>query len=252
MTLLDQLKYSKRIHFSFLLTLLFSSHLAGQGYWTALDYAAPDPNGGVMILLSDGTVMCKSSSGSDAYGDVWNILTPDYDGTYQGATWTTATPMHKTRLYFSSKILKDGRLYVAGGEYGTGASNAEVYNPLTNTWTMTAAPPLGTYFYDANSQMLPNGKVLQGVVYSTTPGYKGVYIYNPAHEICLVQFESNEHTEYIFSMTDNTGRVIKTSKGMATNGKNQLPVTLNGLAAGLYNLSIQTASGSKTFKLVVQ
>src|SRR5262249_27116795 len=153
--------------------------LSAQGYWTSLDYESPDPNGGVMFLLSNGTVMCKSSSGSDAYGEIWNLLTPDYDGTYQGGTWTTPSSMNFTRLYFSTKMLKDGRMYVAGGEYGTGASNAEVYNPVTDTWTMTANPPLGTFFYDANSQLLPDGKVLQAVVYSSTYGYNGVYIYNP-------------------------------------------------------------------------
>jgi hypothetical protein len=166
------------ICFIFFLAVGYQAY--GQGYWTSLSYEAPDPNGGVMVLLSDGRVMCKTFTGADEYGDTWNILTPDYDGTYAGGTWTTATPMHRTRLYCSSRLLQDGRLYVAGGEYGTGAGNAEVYNPLTDTWTMTANPPIGTYFYDANSELLPDGRVLQAVVYSTIYGYTGNYIYDPA------------------------------------------------------------------------
>ena len=176
---LPSLTYIFRFVFFLLMSISFSKATAQN--WTPLDYLAPDPNGGVMVLLSNGTVLCKTSSGGgDGIGDTWNILTPDFDGTYRGGTWTTATPMHNTRLYFSSRLLKDGRLYVAGGEYGTGASKGEVYNPQTDTWTPISNPPSGTYFYDANSELLPDGRVLQDIVYSTIHGYLGVLIYNPA------------------------------------------------------------------------
>jgi hypothetical protein len=112
-----------------------------------------------MLLLTDGTVMCKSfSGGADAYGNVWNKLTPDRSGSYVNGVWSVLAPMTDTRLYFSSQVLKDGRVFVAGGEYGTGASKGETYDPLTNTWTPAPAP--GATITDANSQLLPDGRVL--------------------------------------------------------------------------------------------
>jgi hypothetical protein len=130
-----------------------------------------------MLLLPDGTVMAKSfAGGADGYGNAWNRLTPDIHGSYMNGTWSTLPPMADTRLYFSSQVLKDGRVYVAGGEYGTGGSLGEVYNPLDSTWTST--PPPGQRVSDANSEILPDGRVLQALVSSTLTH---TLIYNPAN-----------------------------------------------------------------------
>src|SRR4051794_17633945 len=132
---------------SLLFVILFfcsNGRMYAQGTWTPLTHLAPDFNGGVMILLSDGTVMAKTfSGGGDGYGNVWDKLTPDSHGSYANGTWSQSiAPMHNTRLYFSSQVLKDGRVYVAGGEYGTGGALGEVYDPLANIWT-NAPPPSG-------------------------------------------------------------------------------------------------------------
>jgi autotransporter-associated beta strand protein len=125
-----------------------------------------------MLLLSDGTVMAADANTSDA----WYRLTPDIHGSYAKGTWTTLQPMAYTRLYFSSQVLRDGRVFVAGGEYGTGAGTAEVYDPVSNTWT--EAPPSGQSFLDSISETLPNGDVLIAPV---TPATSGTTIlYNPS------------------------------------------------------------------------
>jgi hypothetical protein len=145
------------------------------GTWTLLSNTPPHANGGGMILLSDGTVLCKTfSGGADGYGNIYDKLTPDANGSYANGTWSSIAPMINTRLYYSSQVLMDGRLYVAGGEYGTGLSAGEVYNPLTNTWTLTPAP--GGSVSDANSEMLPDGRVLQALVTGSLTGTK---IYDP-------------------------------------------------------------------------
>ncbi len=157
---------------------MFSTHLNAQGTWTKITAAAPDPNFGVMLLLSDGTVMAKSSAGStDGYGKIWDRLTPDSHGSYVNGTWskTSIAPMINSRLYFSSQVLQDGRVYVAGGEYGSGNSKAETYDPLTNVWTATPNP--GHVFSDANSEILPDGRVLNALVEGSL---RGNLIYNPA------------------------------------------------------------------------
>jgi len=128
--------------------------------WVPLATLSPDTNAGVMLLLTDGTVICKTTSGGgDGIGSIWDKLTPDIHGSYVNGTWSQIAPMNGTRLYFSSQILRDGRVYIAGGEYGTGQAASEVYDPLTDTWT--TCPSTGHSYADANSEILPNGHVLQ-------------------------------------------------------------------------------------------
>ncbi len=165
----------KSVVVSFLLLLLLNINTFAQtGTWTQVTNFAPNSNGGFMFLLSDGRVMCKTSAGGASYGNIWNILTPNINGSYANGTWSTPAPMADTRLYFATQVLKDGRVYVCGGEYGTGGSKGEVYNPVTNSWTATPAP--GSFVSDANSEILPDGRVMQALVNGSL---KNTLIYNP-------------------------------------------------------------------------
>lgn len=151
--------------------LACSASAFSAGTWTTIAAAAPFPNAGSAILLSDGTVIvCSDDAGSDGVGKRWCRLTPDIHGSYAAGTWSTIASMIDTRLYYSSQLLKDGRFYIAGGEYGTGGSKGEVYNPLTNTWTATGSP--GSTLSDANSEILPDGRVLQALVSGNLRGTK--------------------------------------------------------------------------------
>ena len=142
------------------------------GTWTPLVNFAPGGIG-TMLLLSDGTVLAQSGSGA-----AWCRFTPDIHGSYVNGTWSTLAPMNYTRLYYSSDVLRDGRVFIAGAEYGTGTNSAEVYNPVSNTWTTTPPPPAGQVrFYDSVSKILPNGNVLVSPVSPATSG--GTAIYDP-------------------------------------------------------------------------
>jgi hypothetical protein len=127
---------------------------AAAGTWTPLDNSAPETIS-LMLQLSDGTVMCQGFEDTN-----WYRLTPDASGNYVHGTWTTLAPMNDSRLYFSSQVLRDGRVLVAGGEYGsvTNTLSAEFYQPTNNTWTLTPNP--GVAVSDASSEMLPNGDVM--------------------------------------------------------------------------------------------
>ncbi len=123
------------------------------GTWVPLANTAPDFVG-LMLLLSDGTVMCQQYANTN-----WYRLTPDTNGSYVNGTWTALAPMHDSRLYFVSQVLRDGRVLVTGGEYGSGTNgSSEVYQPTNNTWTLT--PDIGVTVSDANSEVLPDGNVL--------------------------------------------------------------------------------------------
>lgn len=161
----------------------FHSSLA-QGTWTPLTNLAPNRNYGVMLLLTDGSVLVKSDSDSHGSactcaadpGDTWNKLTPDSHGSYINGTWTTMAHMSDERVYFASQVMQDGRVYVAGGEYGTGWNTAEVYNPLTDIWTPAVTIPTDTIM-DGNSQILPDGRILQAIAYNPDTH---TCIYDPA------------------------------------------------------------------------
>ncbi len=164
----------------FLLSILFSyTRLGAQGSWTRVANLAPYYNAGVMLLLSDGSVICKTpSGGSDMYGNMWTKLTPDVHGSYINGTWSVMTSMKDTRLYFSTQVLRDGRVYVAGGEYGTGKGTAEIYDPVADEWSNIPVPA-GDSLYDSNSEMLPDGRVLQGIILGSDFG-RGNIIFDPS------------------------------------------------------------------------
>jgi hypothetical protein len=127
-----------------------------------------------MLLLTDGTVLCQDSDASD-----WWKLTPDQSGSYVNGTWSGAASGPNSPLYYASAVLKDGRVFVAGGEYNAGASvdllAAEIYDPRTNAWTTLATPPGWNNIGDAPSCVLPDGRVLLGSI-----GDSRTAIYDPA------------------------------------------------------------------------
>ena len=161
------------------------------GTWTALTHTAPSDIG-TMLLLSDGTVLAQQSGISSG----WYRLTPDTNGSYVTGTWSTLASMHSTRLYYSSQVLTNGRVFVAGAEYGTGWDTAEVYDPVSNTWTQVPVPPglLDTNnvvqsngqntagFIDMISETLANGDVLMAPVEPATCGE--TVLYSPASNTC--------------------------------------------------------------------
>jgi hypothetical protein len=163
---------------------------ASAGTWVVMTNYAP-AKVIEMLLLSDGSVMLSD------YPDLttskgWYRLTPDSSGSYLNGTWSTLATMHDTRRDFSSVVLTNGRVLVFGGEYGTGATNSEVYDPLSNTWTIVPVPPGvittnlnliavgqgqsgGAGFLDSCSVILPNGKVLAAPVGPATNGNTAIF-----------------------------------------------------------------------------
>lgn len=130
-----------------------------------------------MLLLTDGSVMCHE------YETVnWHKLVPDAKGDYVNGTWQTLTPLPADApvsqggpadapLYYASAVLKDGRVFVAGGEYNVTSKvdllTAQIYDPVADSWTALSTPPGWTNIGDAPSCVLPDGRVLLGDINST-------------------------------------------------------------------------------------
>jgi hypothetical protein len=132
------------------------------GTWSPLTHQ-PTFGAGTMLLLTDGTVLCQNSGTPH-----WWKLTPDLTGSYVNGTWTQMADGPNGPLYFASAVLRDGRVFVAGGEYNNGAAvdllAAEIYNPQTNAWTALPTPAGWTNIGDAASCVFPDGRVMIGAL----------------------------------------------------------------------------------------
>jgi hypothetical protein len=156
------------------------------GTWSQLANQ-PGSQVGTMLLLSDGTVMALNNNNTTQ----WFRLTPDASGSYLNGSWSYRASMNYSRLYFSSDVLQDGRVLVAGGEYGTGTTNAEIYDPVQDAWTIVPIPSgiINTEntvntegqntsgFEDSASILLSNGCVLITPVIPAS--YGNTAIFNP-------------------------------------------------------------------------
>ncbi|MBI3853142.1 MAG: hypothetical protein HY298_23065 [Verrucomicrobia bacterium] len=160
------------------LALLIHCHTAAAvGTWTPVATNAP-AGGAHMLLLSDGTVMVQHADDTLPNTMIWYRLTPGNQGGYTNGSWTTIAPSHMSHVFYESFVLPDGRVVVAGGEYGTGTNHAEVYDPVANFWTTPLASP-APIIRDGCSELLPDGRLLVFPnTYVFTPPFTNM-IYDP-------------------------------------------------------------------------
>lgn len=131
-------------------------------------------NAGTMLLLSDGTVMVSNSGGANGNNGAseWLKFTPDPVNGYSGGTWGDESDMAKTRLFCSSGILRDGRLFVVGGEVSSAGGDtplAEIYDPNSNSWSTLTKPTAFNFIQgDASGCVLPDGRVIFGALNATS------------------------------------------------------------------------------------
>jgi hypothetical protein len=151
------------------------------GSWTPLTDPAPAIIGH-LVLLPDGTVMAQHAD--DNHTDLttnWYRLSPGINGGYTDGKWSTIAPSHRSRVFYQSFVVPDGRVVFAGGEYGHGHNDVEVFDPVANpssAWTLPLASPAPD-ISDASSELLPDGNLLVSPWYcNLAPPFKTL-IYNP-------------------------------------------------------------------------
>lgn len=131
-------------------------------------------NAGTMLLLTDGTVLVNNSGGSNnnGGGSEWLKLTPDPANGYSGGSWGSESDMANTRLFCASGILRDGRLFVVGGEFSTAGGDtplAEIYDPNSNSWSTLTKPTTFNFIQgDCSACVLPDGRVIFGALNATS------------------------------------------------------------------------------------
>lgn len=101
-------------------------------------------------------------SGLFGYALASILITPQNAASPVNSAWTPAAPMNVARSFSTFATLHNGSLLVAGGFSPSAAnpfvSSAELYNPDTNKWTMTAPMHVGRA--GAMAVTLNNGEVL--------------------------------------------------------------------------------------------
>jgi hypothetical protein len=144
--------------------------------WQALNNTPPF-SVDTMMLLTDASIMCHELESPN-----WHRFVSDAKGNYVNGTWQPMTPLPANApfsqngpvdapLYYASAVLKDGRVFVAGGEYNAGNQvdllTAELYDPAADSWSAVSPPPGWSNIGDAPSCVLPDGRLLLGDINST-------------------------------------------------------------------------------------
>ena len=175
-------------------TVLASAELydAGTGAFTPTGNMTTARLGHTATLLPDGKVLIAGGQSNIDYPLAVSHSAELYDPS-TGAFAATGD-MKKERLGHSATLLTDGRVLIAGGngfiEANYLISSAEIYNPLTATFTTTGNT--NTARFGASAALLPNGRVL------IAGGHNG-------DDGPILKIESYDPATGIFSLAGETG-----------------------------------------------
>lgn len=141
------------------------------GSWSATSSVPGRPFfGATATLLGNGKVLVIGRSKIDGSGEVPALYDP------LGDSWSVTGPMSVNRVSrHTATRLADGRVLVVGGRGGGSpfaapVNGAELYDPLSNTWTSTAS--MSHSREDHAAALLSDGRVLavSGIIVNTGPG----------------------------------------------------------------------------------
>jgi len=141
------------------------------GTWSVTGNLNTARAGHTATLLPDGRVLivggnCGSGAGCPALNSA-ELYEP------ASGAWITTGNLNKARVGHTATLLQNGKVLVAGGfidfNLGNLANGAELYDPITGTWSNTVIPNTGRAYHTAT--LLPNGKVLVagGITYIPPP-----------------------------------------------------------------------------------
>jgi hypothetical protein len=133
-------------------------------------------NADIMLQLTDGSVLIHNGfviSAPLGNAKQWLRLTPDQNGRYETGTWSTELNMNFGRQWFGSGVMRDGRVFVIGGEdcsdplNTTDTPTGEIFDPQSNpqskVWTTIAKPSAFDFVRgDCNGSVLADGRVMLG------------------------------------------------------------------------------------------
>jgi hypothetical protein len=75
---------------------------------------------------------------------------------------------------------------------------------------------------------------------------------NPASDLLNVSFDSDKNQDVLVTMMDAAGRVVLNDNRNADEGTNKFEVSVNGMASGIYTLSLRTEDAVQMIRVVVE
>ncbi len=129
------------------------------------------------VLVVGGTSVVGTAPGTDLELASAELYDP------RTGSWTTTTSMAEARSGPAVVLLPDGRVLAAGGwgstaPFGPKLASAEVYDPVSGTWTPTA--PMGDARHGQVAALLPSGIVLVAGGYNDSVRLASAELYDPA------------------------------------------------------------------------
>jgi hypothetical protein len=203
-----------------------------------------------MLLLTDGSVMAHVLASSN-----WYRLIPDNSGSYANGTWKqtnsmlndsslTATMNGPTYgpVFFGSAVLQDGTVLVFGGEYNVQYSSTskavdalevQLYDPVTDSWTILPTPSGWTNIGDSASTVLADGRVLFGNAITSQ-----IVTFDPQTQAYFLTSAKNDpSSEETFTLLP-TGDVLTAQCTNGTNSELYTPSTDTWLQMGSTGVSL--------------
>jgi N-acetylneuraminic acid mutarotase len=129
------------------------------GTWTPTGSMVTSRYAHTETLLSNGKVLV---TGGVVSQPITGILRSAELYDPSTGTWAAASPMSVPRAGHTATLLTDGHVLVAGGADGTAgnaaADTAEIYDPVSGTWTATGN--LAIWLSEHTATLLSDGRVL--------------------------------------------------------------------------------------------
>lgn len=134
--------------------------------WATIPSMARTRRGHTLTLLSNGKVLCVGGRTADKTAEL-------YDPTSN--TWTDTGDTISAQEWHGAARLNDGRVFVFGVD-------AEVYDPGTGTWALTAQPTVATRSYHTVTKLNDGRVLIAGGVNAYPTGLSSAEVYNPVND----------------------------------------------------------------------
>jgi hypothetical protein len=128
---------------------------AGTGAWSSAPARKQaDRTRGAAVMYAAGKILLVGGNGT-ASAEKIDLLSAT-------PAWQTVTSMKFPRIYHHATVLPDGTVLVTGGQNPNGpVLAAELWNPLTGSWTTMSAAQLERRYHSVGL-LLPDGRVMVG------------------------------------------------------------------------------------------